>query len=70
MCSAFGAVGNRMSGSDITEVITQSGICASGSINNVLSGKQYNRALRVHKLVLELIKILSETPSSENLEMV
>lgn len=58
LCSAFGTIGKRMSGSGISEVIIESGICASGSINKVMTGKHYNRALRVHKLVLEALEML------------
>ena len=58
LCSAFGTIGKRMNGSGITEVILESGICASGSVNKVMSGKHYNRALRVHKLVLEALERL------------
>ena len=48
----------------------QSAICASGSVEQVLACKHYNRALRVHKLVLEalerqlLIKFLATSDAS------
>ena len=29
-----------------------SGICASGSINQIMMGEQYNRSMRAHKIVL------------------
>ena len=31
----------------------ESGVCSRGSLDKVLSGKHYNRALRVHKLMAE-----------------
>ncbi|KAL8619062.1 hypothetical protein ACOMHN_020760 [Nucella lapillus] len=42
-------LGKLVRGSGLGDVIVQSGICASGSIEAVLAGKHYNRALRVHK---------------------
>jgi len=40
-----------MTGSGLEEIVLESGICSSGSIDQVLSGKHYNRALRVHQLM-------------------
>ena len=42
-----------MKGSGFAEIVIEAGICASGSLENVMSGKHYNRALRVHRYVLE-----------------
>ena len=42
-----------MEASGFAEVILESGICSSGSINGVMKGKQYNRAMRVHLAVCE-----------------
>lgn len=53
ICSIFSTVGKMMKGSGFSEIVIESGICASGSLEKVLSGKHYNRALRVHKLVTE-----------------
>ena len=48
-----------MKGSGIAEIIIEFGICASGSLDRVMTGKYFNRALRVHKLVLEaLVRLL------------
>ncbi|MES9879418.1 MAG: hypothetical protein ABW185_00870 [Sedimenticola sp.] len=52
-CSYLGALGKHMKGSGFEEIVIESGICASGSINKVITGKHYNRALRVHKTLLE-----------------
>ena len=39
--------------------LVESCICASGSLDRVMTGKHFNRALRVHKLVLEaLVRLL------------
>ena len=53
MCSYMGAIGKMMNGSGLEEIIIESGVCASGSIAKVIAGKHYNRALRVHQLMLE-----------------
>ena len=58
ICSLFGTLGKMMKGSGIAEIIIESGICASGSLDRVMTGKQYNRALRVHKLLLEALERL------------
>ncbi|KAL8610798.1 hypothetical protein ACOMHN_016781 [Nucella lapillus] len=46
LCSYMAALGKLVRGSGLGDVIVQSGICASGSIEAVLAGKHYNRALR------------------------
>ena len=75
ICSFLGAIGKLMKGSGLAEIVIQSGICASGSIEQVFRGKHYNRALRVHKLMSEalerllLIKFL-DTCESKILEQV
>jgi len=58
MCSYMGALGKFMTGSGFEDVIIESGICASGSINQVLSGKHYNRAMRVHQYMLDALQRL------------
>ena len=52
-CSIFGSIGKLMRGSGLAEIVIESGVCASGSLEKVLAGKHYNRALRVHKLMNE-----------------
>ena len=56
--SYLGALGKRLHCSGFEEILVESGICASGSINKVMSGKHYNRAMRVHKLTLEALERL------------
>jgi hypothetical protein len=40
----------------LEEIFFESGICASGCTDQVLSGKNYNRALRVHKHITEALE--------------
>jgi hypothetical protein len=56
MCSYMGALGKMMAGSGFEDVLIQSGLCASGSIDQVMSGKHYNRAIRVHQRMLEAVE--------------
>lgn len=57
-CAYMCALGKSLRGSGFEEILVESGVCASGSIDKVMSGKHYNRALRVHKLILEALERL------------
>ena len=46
-------IGKKFQGSGFAEIVVEAGICACGSLKKVMSGKHYNRALRVHKLFVE-----------------
>jgi len=46
MCSYMGALSKMMAGSGFEEVLIEAGACASGSINQVMNGSHYNRAMR------------------------
>ena len=52
----MGALGKKMRCSGFEEVLIESAICASGLIEQVLTGEHYNRALRVHKVVYEALE--------------
>ena len=54
----FGTLGKMTKGSGLTEIIIESDICASGSLDRVMTGKHSNRALKVHKLVFEALERL------------
>ena len=56
--SYLGAIGKLMRGSGFEDIVTESGICASGSMEGVLTGKHYNRAIRVHSVVMEALERL------------
>ena len=51
-------IGKHVKGNSFEDIIIEAGICANGSPHKVLSGKYYNHALRVHKLMLEALKRL------------
>lgn len=57
-CAYLGVLGKRMRSSGFEDILIESGICASGSIEKVMSGKHYNRAMHVHKTMLEALERL------------
>ena len=57
-CSYMGALGKKMRCSGFQEILIESGICASSSIKQIMRGKHYDRALRVHKIVYEALERL------------
>ena len=59
ICSYLGAVGKLLQGSGFTDIVIEAGVCASGSVEKVLSGKHYNRAMRYISLYLKLLNIFS-----------
>ena len=58
MCSYMGSLGKMMTGSGFEDILIESGVCASGSIAKVMSGKHYNRAMRVHQRMNDAIERL------------
>ena len=73
ICSLFGTLGKMTKGSGLSEIIIESGICANGSLDRVMNGKHFNRAVRIHKLVLEALERLlfmrfeEEQPQNESI---
>ena len=56
LCAYMAALSKVMKCSGFEEILVEPGICASNSIAQVINGKHYNRALRVHKIVLEALE--------------
>ena len=56
MCSYMGSLGKMMCDSGFEDIIIEAGLCASGSIQQVMSGKHYNRAMRVHQRMMEALE--------------
>ena len=65
----LGVIGTRFGDACLRELAVQSEVVAEGSIDKVLSGKQYNRAVRLHKLTYEALMrlLLKEFESSVEL---
>ena len=55
ICSYMSALGTNMRCSGFEEILVELVVCASGSIEKVMTVKHYNEALHVHKLVLEAL---------------
>ncbi|GFS06186.1 hypothetical protein ElyMa_002958900 [Elysia marginata] len=56
--SYLGALGKLVTGSGFEEIVTEARLCVHGSIDGVVGGKKYNRAIRVHVTVLEALERL------------
>ena len=56
MCSYMGAIGKMMSGSGFEDIVVEAQLYASGSIDQVMSGKHYNRSVRVHQRMLDALE--------------
>ena len=58
MMTFFGVIGAYVKGSGFEEIVFPAGLCSSGTINGVISGKQYNRCWLVHESLSEAINRL------------
>ena len=61
-------MGKLFADAGLRDLAEESGVIAEGSINKVLYGKQYNRAVRLHKLTYETLMILASSGFEEWLE--
>ena len=52
----FKVLGLLVQSSGFEEIVYQTNLCTSGSLNGVLSGGHYNRAWRVHEIIYELFE--------------
>ena len=70
MMAFFGVIGKYVAGSGFEDVLFQTGLCSSGSITGVLSGKHYNRCWTVHEAFSEALerlfleRFMSDMPDS------
>ena len=53
--SFLGCIGKRFRDAGLQDILIESEVVAIGSINGVISGKHYNRAVRAHKLMAEAL---------------
>ena len=56
VCAYFKMVGKKMAGSGLSDALLEAGLIGSGSVNGVLSGKHYERAMYCHKILLESLE--------------
>lgn len=55
ICNLLATIGKRFQDAGLHDLCVESGIIAEGSVQGVMEGKHYNRAIRLHKLVYEAI---------------
>ena len=53
--SMLATISKRFGGSGWSDLVVEAGVLAPGSVAQVIAGKHYNRGLRVHKLVIEVL---------------
>ena len=64
---SLGVIGTRFKDAGMRDLYIQSEIVAEGSIDSVLKGKQYNTAIRAHKICFEAMWcLLLEKFEAEN----
>ena len=54
-CNLMGTIGKRFKDAGLRDLAVESGIVAEGSVEKVMNGKKYNRAVQFHKLVYEAL---------------
>lgn len=54
-CVFLAIIGKCFGDAGLWDLLIESRIIGSGSVNGVLGGKHYNRALRTHKIILEAL---------------
>ncbi len=58
MMAFFGVIGRFVAGSGLEDILFQAGLCSSGSISGVISGKHYNRCWLIHEAFAEALERL------------
>lgn len=56
VCAYLKMIGKKMAGSGLADVLLEAGLIGSGSVNGVLNGKHYERAMHCHKILLESLE--------------
>lgn len=55
LCNLISIIGKRFSAAGLRDIAIESGIIAEGSVSSVLEGRQYNRGVRLYKLMYEAL---------------
>ena len=58
ICNFLAAIGKRFKDAGLRDVAVESAVITEGSIEAVLEGRQYNRAVRLHKIIYEALQRL------------
>jgi len=51
-------IGKKMNGSGLSDILLEAGLISTGSLQGVLSGKHYDRAMHSHKILVESLERL------------
>ena len=55
ICTMLAVIGKRFGDAGLRDLSVESGLIADASIVGVMNGKEYNRAIRLHKLMYEAL---------------
>ena len=55
ICTLLAVIDKRFEEAGLRDAAIESGIIAEGSVGSVLDGKQYNRGVRLHKIIYEAL---------------
>ena len=58
VCAYLRVIGKKVTGSGFEDILSEAALITPGSLNGVLTGKQYNRALVCHKSFVEALERL------------
>ena len=59
ICNFLGIIGKRFLDAGLRDLAVESEVIAEGSVDRVLNSQQYNRGVRLHKLLYEALKRLA-----------
>ena len=59
ICNALSILGKRFGDGGLKDILIESQLIAEGSVNGVIDGKHYNRAVRAHKCIYEAMMRLA-----------
>ena len=59
ICNFLGVIGKRFLDAGLRDLAVESEVIAEGSVDRVLNGQEYNRGVRLHKLLYEALKRLA-----------
>ena len=68
-CTYMAVIGKRFKDAGLYDILIESGLLGSGSINGVIEGKHYNRAIRIHKVAYEALHQLRWEVFLQKLEL-
>ena len=56
LCTLLVVIGKRFADAGLRDLLVETGVFSDGSVSSVLDGKQYYRAIRAHKIVVEALQ--------------